>query len=84
MSGLVDVNISFERLYMKIFTRNKFRSTANYHRIIKVTKVQRNPNDAKFDLCHVVDLNHQTGKKVPGTERTVYADSIRRRYYSIS
>lgn len=69
---------------MKIFTRNTFRSVANPSRVIKVTKIERDAfGNSRYDVCKVVDVNDFTGKKIPGTERTVYADSIRRRYYLV-
>lgn len=66
---------------MKVKTNQMFESKAGMS-TIKVKKVERDIyGDNRYDRVTVVNLSN--GKQLKSTERQVYADSIRRRYYPV-
>lgn len=46
---------------------------------IRVREVQSNSYDNRYSVVKVVNINNQ-GRAVPQTERSIYMDSVRRRY----
>jgi len=66
---------------MHVKNQQKFTSRRTGD-VIKVTKIKRDISlDSKFDVITVADTKN--GKVIQGTQRTVYADSIRRRYFKV-
>lgn len=61
--------------------KNKvFESRDTFNRI-RVRDVRSDKFDPRYNLVTVVNIN-DNGKAIKGTERTIYQDSIRRRYFA--
>ena len=59
--------------------RNQVFTSSIAGRQIRVRAITKNPADAGKSLVEIVSIN-DAGKALKGTERTVYASSIQRRY----
>ena len=65
---------------MQIKSAQKFSSKQSGN-VIKVTKITRSAAGHIYDRCLVGDT--KMGRVIQGTQRVVYADSIRRRYSKV-
>jgi len=65
---------------MHIKTQQKFKSRRTGD-VVKVTKIARSTIDSKWDQCILADT--KSGRVIQGTQRVVFADSIRRRYFAV-
>lgn len=63
---------------MKSLKKNQKFESVIAKRRVKITKVVTRAGSNKYDTLEIVDIVN--GKVVKGTERVVFADSIRRRY----
>jgi len=64
---------------MQVKKSQKFYSKQS-DRVIRVLKIVEKAEHSRFNLVRVVDVD-QKNKRISGTVRVIYADSIRRRYF---
>lgn len=64
---------------MKVKKFEKFCSKQS-SRVIRVLEIVEKAKDSKFTKVKVADIDHKN-KRIAGTVRVIYADSIRRRYF---